>query len=347
MFYKGLFGVLLLVLFISQTVSAAGPVGVNLGSSGSFVILAKSGISTTGTTSIVGDMGVSPIDSTAITGFGLSMNSSNQFSTSPLVNGKAYATNYAPPTPTTMTTAISDMEIAYTDAAGRTNPTATELGAGNIGGMTLAPGLYKWSTGVTIPTSLALSGAAGDVWIFQIAQNLDVGNGVTVVLNSGAQAKNVFWQVAGQATLGTTSDVKGIILSQTAVVMKTGAKLNGRALAQTAVTLDASTVIAPTNLRVQSFRRLRMLNQQAQQTVVHERRRIMNQQEQQDLLNVRRLRLLNQQEELRALHECRIRLANQQNDVRTLEECRRLLNQEGRSIIQQPAERREEISIRN
>jgi len=122
---------------------AAGPATVNLGSAGNFVILAKSGISTTGSTAITGDIGVSPITATAITGFGLIMDSSNTFSTSALVTGKVYAADYAAPPPATMTTAINDMETAYTDAAGRTSPTATELGAGNIGGMTLAPGLYK------------------------------------------------------------------------------------------------------------------------------------------------------------------------------------------------------------
>lgn len=244
--YKNLFGLVVLALFLSPAVSAAGPSAVNLGAAGSFAILAKSGISTTGTTSVTGDIGVSPIDSTAITGFGLILDPSAQFATSSLVNGKIYAANYAPPTPAAMTTAVGDMQIAYTDAAGRTNPTATELGAGNIGGMTIAPGLYKWGTGVTIPTGTTLSGGPNDVWIFQIAQTLNVGDGAIIALSGGAQPQNIFWQVAGQATLGTTSDFKGIILSQTAVVMNTGAKLNGRALAQTAVTLDADAVTAPT-----------------------------------------------------------------------------------------------------
>ncbi|MDP3778929.1 MAG: ice-binding family protein [bacterium] len=225
---------------------AAGPAAVNLGSAGNFVILAKSGISTTGNTSITGDIGVSPIAATAITGFGLVLDSSNTFSTSALVTGKVYAADYAAPTPANMTTAVSNMETAYTDAAGRTNPTATELGAGNIGGMTLAPGLYKWSTNVTIPTNVTLSGGANDVWIFQIAQNLTVSSAVNIVLSGGAQASNIFWQVAGQTTLGTTSVFNGNILDQTAIVLNTGATLNGRALAQTAVTLDANTVTWPT-----------------------------------------------------------------------------------------------------
>ena len=219
---------------------------VNLGSAANFAILAKSGISSTGTTHINGDIGVSPISKTAISGnWALIMDSSNQFSTSVLVTGKVYASDYAIPTPANMTTAISDMQTAYVNAAGRTLPAATELGAGNIAGMTLAPGLYKWSTGLNIPTNVTLSGGANDVWIFQIAQNLTVGNGARVNLSGGAQASNIFWQVAGQTTLGTTSVVNGNILCQTAIVLQTGATLNGRALAQTAVTLDAATVNKP------------------------------------------------------------------------------------------------------
>lgn len=229
-------------LVVTQQAGVAGPAPVNLGAAGIFVILSKAGISTTGTTSIVGNIGVSPIDSTAITGFGLIMDSSNTFSTSSLVTGKAYAADYTAPTPTTMTTAVSDMEIAYTDAAGRTNPTATELGAGNIDGMTITPGLYKWGTGVMIPNGVTLSGSSDSVWIFQIAEDLTIGNGAIITLSGGAQANNVFWQVAGQATLGTTSNVKGNILSATLIEMNTGATLNGRALAQTAVTLDSNSV---------------------------------------------------------------------------------------------------------
>jgi len=225
---------------------AAGPAVVNLGTASNFVVLSKSGISTTGTTSITGNIGVSPASATYITGFGLTMDSSNVFSTSSLVTGKVYAADYAVPSPTTMTTAISDMQTAYVDAAGRTLPTATELGAGNIGGMTLAPGLYKWSTGLIIPSNVTLSGGSDDVWIFQIAQNLTVNSGVQVILSGGAQLSNIFWQVAGQTTLGTTSVFNGNILDQTAIILNTGATLNGRALAQTAVTLDSNSVAIPT-----------------------------------------------------------------------------------------------------
>jgi hypothetical protein len=231
--------------FTTGTAAALGPAPVVLGTAGNFVILAKSGVSVTGTTAITGNIGLSPAAGSLLTGFSETMDSSNVFSTSPMVTGSLYAADYAPPTPTNLTTAVLDMQAAYTDAAGRTLPDFTELGAGNIQGMTLVPGLYNWGTGVEIPLSVTLDGGANDVWIFQIGQDLDVGNGAIVTLLGGAQAKNIFWQVAGQTTLGTTSDFKGVVLCQTAIVMNTGAVVVGRALAQTAVTLDANTVTAP------------------------------------------------------------------------------------------------------
>jgi hypothetical protein len=163
------------------------------------------------------------------------------------VTGKVYAADYADPTPANLTTAVSDMQTAYTDAAGRTLPDHTELGSGNIGGMTLFPGLYKWSTDVTIPTDVTLSGSANDVWIFQIAGNLSIAGAKSVLLSGGAQARNIFWQVAGGVgvNLGTTSQFEGIILSQAGINLLTGATINGRLLAQTAVTLEANTVALP------------------------------------------------------------------------------------------------------
>jgi predicted acyltransferase (DUF342 family) len=236
------FSVALICLMAAAIVPGVmGASAVDLGSAGNYAILAKAGITTTGTTSIIGNIGVSPIAATGMTGFGLVMDLSNQFSKSSLVSGNVYASDYAAPTPARLTIAVNDMQAAYTDGAGQA-PDATELGAGNIGGMTLAPGVYKWSTGVTIPTDVTLSGSSKDVWIFEIAQNLVVSSGQHVVLRGGAQAKNIFWVVAGQTTLGTGSVFNGNILDQTAIVLNTGATLNGRALAQTAVTLDANTV---------------------------------------------------------------------------------------------------------
>jgi hypothetical protein len=225
---------------------AAGPLPVNLRTAGNFVILTKTGVTTTGNTVVTGDVGVSPIAATALTGFALTADTTNTFSTSPVVVGRVYAADYASPTPALLTAAVSDMETAYTDAAGRTLPDYTDLGTGDISGMTLAPGLYKWSTGVVITNAgVTLSGGADDVWIFQIAQDLTVGNDAIITLTGGAQAKNIFWQVSGQATLGTAADFKGIILSQTLISFANGARMSGRALAQTAVTLDANAITVP------------------------------------------------------------------------------------------------------
>ncbi|MEK9153412.1 MAG: ice-binding family protein [Patescibacteria group bacterium] len=210
------------------------------------MILSKTGISTTGATAIVGDLGVSPAAATYITGFALTLPAAGAFSSSAIVTGKVYAPGYADPTPANLSTAVGDMQTAYTDGAGRAAG-VTELSAGNIGGLTFAPNVYKWGTSVTIPTDITLSGSANDVWIFQIAQNLDVSSAVKIVLAGGAKANNIFWVVAGQTIIGTTAVFNGNILDQTAIVLNTGATLNGRALAQTAATLDSNAVTIPTS----------------------------------------------------------------------------------------------------
>jgi hypothetical protein len=230
----------LLALLSSASPGMAGQAPVDLGWAGTFAILSKSGITDVPTSAITGDVGTSPITGAAITGLDCAE-----------VTGTIYTVDAAGPAcrvefPALLAVAVSDMETAYTDAAGRTLPDATELGSGNIDGMTIAPGLYKWGTGVLIPTGVTLDGQ-GDtnaVWIFQIAGVLAVGNGAVVTLTGGAQAKNIVWQ-ATQASLGTTSDVKGIILSSTSITMNTGATLEGRALAQTAVTLQMNAVTEP------------------------------------------------------------------------------------------------------
>ncbi len=239
--------------FTTVATSVTGPGAVNLRTAANYVILAKSAISTTGATSVLGDIALSPAAAAFITGFGLTSPPST-FSTSSLVTGKVWAANYAPPTPANLTTAVLDMQTAYTDAAGRTLPDFTELGAGNINGMNLVPGLYKWGTGVSIPISLTLTGGVNDVWIFQVGQSLTVGNGAIVTLSGGAQASNVFWQVAGQATFGTTAQFKGIILSKTLISFNTHSTLTGRALAQTAVTLNATAITNPASLSATSIK---------------------------------------------------------------------------------------------
>lgn len=219
-------------------------VPVDLGTAGAFVILTKTGISTVPTSAIVGNVGVSPAAAGSITGFPLVADFTNLFSLTPQITGKVYASDYAVPTPSTLTTAISDMETAFIAGAART-PDVTELGAGNIGGLTLAPGVYKWSSGVLVPTDVTLNGNATDVWIFQIAQTLDISADTKVVLSGTARSKNVFWQVAGLVNLNTGAHLEGIVLAQTAVTLGTGTSINGRLLAQTAVTLAGSTIVQP------------------------------------------------------------------------------------------------------
>lgn len=222
--------------------SATGP--VPLGVSGDFAILAKSGISTVPTSAVTGDLGLSPAAATFVTGFSLVADATNTFSTSPQVTGKVYAADFTAPTPSRLTSAVGDMELAFVAAAGRA-PGITELGAGNIGGRTLLAGVYTWGTGLLIPTDVTLSGSANDVWIFQIAQDLTFSSGAKILLAGGAAAKNVFWQVSGRVDLGTTAHCEGVVLSKTAITLATGASVTGRLLAQTAVTLDGSTVVQP------------------------------------------------------------------------------------------------------
>jgi hypothetical protein len=214
-------------------------VAVNLLSAANFAILSKSGVTDVPKSSINGNVGTSPI-----TGAALLVACTE-------VVGTIYTVDAAGPLPcrvpnaSLLTTAVLNMESAYNNAAGRTNPNYLNLGAGNIGGLTLRPGLYKWTTGLIIPTNVTLSGGPNDVWIFQIAGTLTAGSAVQVILSGGALAKNIFWQVAGAATLGTTSHFEGNILGKTGINMQTGASINGRLLAQTAVTLQKNTVVKP------------------------------------------------------------------------------------------------------
>lgn len=217
---------------------------VPLGSAGSFVILAKTMITNTGTTAVTGDLGLSPAATSEITGFALV--GAGDHATSALVTGNVYASDMTAPTPINLTTAIGDMQTAYTNAAGRSNPKALNLKSGLIGGETLTPGLYKWGSSVSINDSdLTLTGSATDTWIFQISGNLTMASGKKVILAGGALPKNIVWQVAGIATLGTGSHMEGIILSQTQIILQTGSSINGRLLAQSQVTLDASVVVKP------------------------------------------------------------------------------------------------------
>jgi hypothetical protein len=224
--------------------SAGSALAVNLGSAANYAILAKTAISTVPTSAVTGDLGIYPAAASYITGFPLTADATNEYATSPQVTGKIYASDNQPPTPSTLMTAVADMQQAFTDAAGRT-PGVSNLGAGNIGGMTLTRGVYGWGTGLLIPESVTLTGSATDVWIFQVAGTLTVSSATSIVLAGGAVPANVFWQVSGAVELGTTSAFAGDILGQTSITMDTGATINGRLLAQSAVSIDSSTVVEP------------------------------------------------------------------------------------------------------
>lgn len=220
-----------------------GPAPVDLGTAGDYVVLAQEATSNVPTSAITGDIGVSPAAASFITGFALTLPAGGAFSTSSQVTGSVYASDYAVPTPSNLTTAIGDMGTAYTDAAGRPTPDHIELADGNIGGLTLPAGLYKWTNTVTIPGNVTLHGGANDVWIFQVAGGVTQSSAARVVLTGGALAQNVFWQVAGVVSIGTTAHMEGIVLSQTAITLATGATANGRLLAQSAITLAGNTIV--------------------------------------------------------------------------------------------------------
>ena len=241
-FMKAPLALLVIVSALGVHAAASAEPWVDLRAAHGYAILAEAGISTTGATEIVGDIGVSPIASTAITGFGLIADRRNTYSTSSLVQGKIFAADYTGLTPPRLTVAVYDMQTAYTAVATRKNPTKTELGAGNIGGLLIRSGLYKWSTDVNIPTNVTLYGNQYAVWVFQIAGNLEISPGKNIILTGGAQARNIFWQVAGNTVIGAAAVFNGTILDKNEIALKTGATLNGRALAQTIVTLEDNAV---------------------------------------------------------------------------------------------------------
>ncbi len=233
--------------FTTGTTVAKGPAPVLLGTAGNYVVLAKTAISSVPTVpvtaTITGDIAVSPAAESFITGFGLT--DATGYATSPQVVGKVYAADQADPTPINLTTAVGNMEGAYTDAAGRTTPDFNELLTGHIGGQTLAPGLYKWTSSVDILSDVTISGGPNDTWIFQTTGDLTQADNMKVILAGGALAKNIWWQVAGKASIGAGAHFEGVLLCKTDVTLVTGASMNGRLLSQTAVALQKATVVQP------------------------------------------------------------------------------------------------------
>jgi hypothetical protein len=214
---------------------------VPLLTAGNFAVLAESGITNVPTSDIIGDMGVSPITDAAITGFALTVDGGGAFATSAQVTGDVFAANYVPPTPATLTQAVTDMQAAYTNAAGRA-PNFIEFHAGLLNGETLVAGVYRWSTGVAISGPITLTGDASSVFIFQIAGVLSLAAAQSIILAGGVLPQNVFWQVAGNTAIGAAAHFEGIILCFTDITLGHLATMNGKCLAQTAVNFDADTL---------------------------------------------------------------------------------------------------------
>ena len=232
-------GAMALCLTTASIAAAQGPVAVQLGSAGTFAVVSKTGVTDVSVSVITGNVGTSPT-----TGASILVPCAE-------VTGTIYSVDAAGPVPcgvidpVFLTGVVRDMELAYDDAAGRVAPDVSELGAGEIGGLTLAPGLYKWGTGLLLSTDVTLSGGPDDVWIFQVAGTLNQASATRITLAGGATAKNIFWQVAGAVTIGTYAHFEGILLGKTVVGMNTGATVNGRLLAQTAVTLQMNSITQP------------------------------------------------------------------------------------------------------
>jgi hypothetical protein len=210
---------------------AAGPAPVDLGVAAQFAILSGSAITSTGGGDVYGDVGLSPGGGTSI---GVIQTQ---------VHGIIYAVDALGPVgsvmdPDLLTAAKIDLTTAYNDAAGRTPvPSGPFLnpGGGNLGGLNVVPGLYKFSSNALISSDVTLTGGPDDVWIFQIASDLTVGSGVHVILAGGAAARNIFWQVGTSATLGTFCDFKGTIMADQSITMNTSCTVEGRALARIAM----------------------------------------------------------------------------------------------------------------
>lgn len=225
---------------------------VVLGTAANYAILAKTGVSTVPSSVVTGNVGLSPAARTYLTGWSetAAPDASDTYSTSAQVVApfKLYAADYVGGTTSAdLGTAVLNMGTAYTDAAGRTATSAatTNVGGGTLTGLTLAAAVYEWGSNVTIPTDLTLSGSATDVWIFKVAGTLDMAAAKNVILSGGALPQNIFWQVSDVVTIGANTHFEGIILAQTMISMGNLASINGRLLAQSAVTLDATTVTQP------------------------------------------------------------------------------------------------------
>jgi hypothetical protein len=197
---------LLLLLATLVTDATAQEATVHLGTACNYAILAKTGISTVPNSVIAGDIAVSPIAASAITGFGLLLDSGEQYSTASQFTGRAYGACYGGATATALTTAVGAMEIAYTDAASRLNADAARInpGFGDISGMTMTPGVYTFTVDISVNSDVYFNGSPNDVFILQTTGNIVLAANKRVHLQGGVRAENIFWQVAGAVAIGAS-----------------------------------------------------------------------------------------------------------------------------------------------
>jgi hypothetical protein len=250
--------VLMVAAASAAVASAVTADDIDLGLACGFAVLAKSGISTVPTSAINGDIGVSPIAATAMTGFSLTGTAVPlQFSSSSQVTGKCVAADYGAPISATLTQAVLDMQNAYTQC-NNVVPNydenlafngATPGTIGTNGGtpVVMFPGKYRYTVVLTIVDDITLD-AQGDpnaVFIIQTSGGLDLATGKKVLLAGGARADNIYWTVAGVTSLQVGSVMEGNILGFTIISGFAGATLNGRALSQTAVTLISNNINKP------------------------------------------------------------------------------------------------------
>ena len=232
---------------------------VDLRTAANYAILAEAGVTYTpaatvsSTPKIIGNIGVSPAAASTITGFALDRPAGSAYSTSTLVTGAIYAPGYADPTPANLTTAIGDKLGAYNFAAGMATaggglpaggPNECP-GVGNLGGLTLTPGVYTCTVAVSIPSTTALTFSGAGVYVIKTTQTLTQAANTNVLLTNGALAQNIFWQIASTVSIGQGAHMEGNILSAANIALVTGATVKGRLYSATNVAMDANTVTKP------------------------------------------------------------------------------------------------------